>query len=88
MDYFFQDARNLKDEYVFHSKSIMIRMTEKTEKFGEDDVTEGIQEKHFDKQKVKEEAKVVHDISKVFSTEHLTQRKPIEFLQYIRNIVV
>lgn len=42
MDAFFKDVRSVKDEYSFFNKSTLLKMTEKTPKFGEDDVAEAL----------------------------------------------
>lgn len=53
MDIFFQDAKSIKDEFNYYCKSKLLRLTEKSPKFGEDDVAEALVERHFSKDKVK-----------------------------------
>lgn len=53
MDALFKEARQIKDEFSFFSKSTLLKMTEKSPKFGEDDVAEALVERHFDKVKSK-----------------------------------
>jgi len=42
LDFLFLDARSIKDEFSFFGKSTLLKMTEKTPKFGEDDVAEAL----------------------------------------------
>jgi len=53
MDAFFKDAKSIRDQYAFFSKTTLLKMTEKTPKFGDDDVAEALQDRHFEKAKVK-----------------------------------
>ena len=53
MDIFFKDAKSIKDEFNNYCKSKLLRLTEKSPKFGEDDVAEALVERHFSKEKVK-----------------------------------
>lgn len=43
----------MKDDYNYHCKSKLLKLTDKTPKFGEDDVAEALVERHFSKDKVK-----------------------------------
>ncbi|CAD8201875.1 unnamed protein product [Paramecium pentaurelia] len=86
MDIFFQDAKSIKDEFNYYCKSKLLRLTEKSPKFGEDDVAEALVERHFSKEKVKAviaEAKPTQS----FSQEQITLKSPLEFLKYIKFIV-
>ena len=42
LDAFFKDAKAIKDQYSFFSKTTLLKMTEKTPKFGDDDVAEAL----------------------------------------------
>lgn len=42
LDNFFKNAKNIKDEYGFFSKSTLFKLTDKTPKFGDDDVAEAL----------------------------------------------
>lgn len=53
IDTFFVDAKSIKDEFNYYCKSNLLKLTEKTPKFGDDDVAEALVERHFSKDKVK-----------------------------------
>lgn len=53
MDQFFKDAKSVRDQYSLLNKTTLLKMTEKTPKFGDDDVAEALQERHFEKNKAK-----------------------------------
>lgn len=42
MDQFFKDAKSIKDQYSLLNKTTLLKMTEKTPKFGDDDVAEAL----------------------------------------------
>ncbi|CAD8188832.1 unnamed protein product [Paramecium octaurelia] len=87
MDAFFQDAKSIKDQYAYFSKTTLLKMTEKTPKFGDDDVAEALQEKHFDKSKVKQVHQTI-SLNQTFMTENLIFKNPREFLKYLKTIVI
>lgn len=54
LDTFFVDAKSIKDDFNYYCKSNLLKLTEKTPKFGEDDVAEALVERHFTKTKAKD----------------------------------
>ncbi|CAD8192970.1 unnamed protein product [Paramecium pentaurelia] len=87
MDAFFKDAKSIKDQYSYFSKTTLLKMTEKTPKFGDDDVAEALQERHFDKNKVKQIQQQI-SINQTYMTENLNFKNPLEFLKYLKTIVI
>ncbi|CAD8198363.1 unnamed protein product [Paramecium octaurelia] len=87
MDAFFKDAKSIKDQYAFFSKTTLLKMTEKTPKFGDDDVAEALQERHFDKSKIKQVQQSL-SINQTYMTENLSFKSPFEFLKYLKTIVM
>ncbi|CAD8107463.1 unnamed protein product [Paramecium sonneborni] len=87
MDAFFKDAKTIKDQYAFFSKTTLLKMTEKTPKFGDDDVAEALQERHFDKNKVRQVNQSI-SLNETFMTENIILKNPLEFLKYLKNIVI
>ncbi|CAD8211824.1 unnamed protein product [Paramecium pentaurelia] len=86
IDTFFVDAKSIKDEFNYYCKSNLLKLTEKTPKFGDDDVAEALVERHFSKDKVKI---VQADIklNQSYGQENLVLKQPIEFLKFIKQIV-
>ncbi|CAD8175655.1 unnamed protein product [Paramecium pentaurelia] len=87
MDSFFKDAKSIKDQYAYFSKTTLLKMTEKTPKFGDDDVAEALQEKHFDKNKVKQIQQSI-SLNQTYMVENLIFKNPKEFLKYLKTIVI
>ncbi|CAD8202790.1 unnamed protein product [Paramecium pentaurelia] len=86
IDTFFVDAKSIKDEFNYYCKSNLLKLTEKTPKFGDDDVAEALVERHFSKDKVKA---VQADIkqNQSYKQENLVLKQPVEFLKFIKQIV-
>ncbi|CAD8114766.1 unnamed protein product [Paramecium primaurelia] len=86
IDTFFVDAKSIKDEFNYYCKSNLLKLTEKTPKFGDDDVAEALVERHFSKDKVKiVQADIKQNQS--YRQENLLLKQPIEFLKFIKSIV-
>ncbi|CAD8194061.1 unnamed protein product [Paramecium octaurelia] len=86
IDTFFVDAKSIKDEFNYYCKSNLLKLTEKTPKFGDDDVAEALVERHFSKDKVKAvQAEIKQNQS--YGQENLVLKQPIEFLKFIKSIV-
>ncbi|KAM3130070.1 hypothetical protein pb186bvf_017868 [Paramecium bursaria] len=86
MDTFFEEAIKIKDEYVYESKNIMYQMTELSQKLVSDDVTEALQDRHFNKDKIQQVQQKIQK-NQSYACEKYTLKKPAEFLKYIKAIV-
>ncbi|CAD8209432.1 unnamed protein product [Paramecium octaurelia] len=86
IDTFFVDAKSIKDEFNYYCKSNLLKLTEKTPKFGDDDVAEALVERHFSKEKVKAvQAEIKQNQS--YGQENLVLKQPLDFLKFIKSIV-